>query len=153
MPAVAIIQRLREFCDDTAIGTLAMLVEREVSTADLIVSADQKRLFLDLWASTVFELGAEAADRSTQQLCVLATKMAADSDPRQGDIQATARSIVREPREADGWSTRIFTNLLTQALGPGAFDQRKLLTTPAAANLSMCVRYATYLMRTNKVRL
>lgn len=151
VPAVAVIDGLRDFCDQTAVSTLSMLIEREVFAVDLVLSADQKQHFLDLWASTVFELGAAGRDGSTQKLCVAAARAATSNDPRQRDIQATAKSIVREPREVDGWSSRIVANVMAQAFGSETFDQEKVLVTPAATNLSMCVRFAAHLMKTNKV--
>jgi len=152
IPAPVVIQALREFCHQTAMATVSKLIEGEANRPDVTLSADQKQHFMDLWASTVFALGATAHDRSTQQLCVAAAEAGVAIDPRQANIQAVAGSIVAKTTEAEGRGNRIAAQLLDQAFGSGTFDHKKTTRACPAADLGMCIRWATHLMQTHKVR-
>lgn len=151
-PASVVIQLLRTFCDETATNHLTKLIQGEASKTDLTISADQKQHFLDLWSGAVFAIGVTARDRLARSLCAAAANSAARLDPRQSGIQGVARAIVAQSIDAEGGAARIADQLLDQAFGPGSFDHAKTTRAFPGAELGMCVRYSTHLLKVHKVR-
>lgn len=140
-PITAVTRELRAFCDQTALNVLANYLEDDTHSPDLIISADQKQRFLDLWASMVFVVGSRFLQGKAQRLCVAAMQTEAQDDPRQSEIQSTASALA--DRTTD--SKQNVQDLLDAAFGAGGFDHTKQRRGMPGVDLAMCVRAADHI--------
>jgi hypothetical protein len=140
-PIAAVTRELRKFCDQTALNVLANYLEDDTHSPDLIISAEQKQRFLDLWASMVFVIGSRFRKGKAQRLCVAAMELEAQDDPRQAEMQSIASALV--DRTTD--SRQNVQDMLDTAFGADVFDHTKQRRGMPGVDLAMCARAADHL--------
>lgn len=140
-PINAVTRELRTFCDQTALNVLANYLEDDTHGPDLIISAEQKQRFLDLWANMVFVVGSRFLQGKAQRLCAAAMQTEAEDDPRQAEVQSISRALA--DRTTD--SKQNVEDLLDTAFGAAVFDHTKQRRGMPGVDLAMCVRAANHL--------
>ncbi len=140
-PVAALVPGLRAFCDQTALGVLGNYLEGETHQPDLTISAEQKQLYLDLWANMVFVIGSRFRQGKTQRLCTAAMQTEVRGDPRQAKIQSMVKDMIDKTTNSE----ENVQDILDAAFGPGAFDHTKQPRGLPGVDLAMCIRAADHL--------
>jgi len=140
-PIAAVTRELRAFCDQTALNVLANYLEDNTHSPDLIISAEQKQRFLDLWASMVFVIGSRFRQGKAQRLCVSAMELEARDDPRLAATQSIVSALV--DRTTD--SRQNVQDMIDTAFGVGVFDHTGQRRGMPGVDLAMCVRAADHI--------
>lgn len=140
-PIDSVIAELRAFCDQTALGVLANYIEAETHSPDIILTAEQKQHFTDLWANMVFEIGVRFRKGKSQRLCQEALAAEVRDDPGKAEIQSTIWRMVTKSTD----SRQNVQDMLDEAFGSGAFDHTKRPRGMPGVDLAMCVRAADHL--------
>lgn len=140
-PVSAIVPTLRQFCDQTALVVLANHLAAEMHRPDFTISAEQKQVYLDLWANMVFVIGSRFRQGKAQRLCLAAMRSEVSSDPRQAEFQAMVGAMIERTTN----SGKNVQDVLDAAFGVGTFDFSKRAHGAPGVDLAMCVRAAEHL--------
>ncbi len=153
IPAEVIIRELRAFCDEKALFLLTRHIEGEAGRTDMILTADQKKYFLDLWFCAAMCFGTAEREGPIQELCLAANRAATKANSEYLSYMLIVEPIRKGSQNAEDRGQEIFNQLLDQAFGVGAFDHAMRTKAFPGAELGACVRYAAHLMKTHKVKL
>lgn len=79
-PITILLNEIRQHCDQVALNVLERTLTRETTQADIVVSHEQKRTYLDMWANMVFVAGAKLHRGKAKRLCLAALEAERDRD-------------------------------------------------------------------------
>lgn len=121
-PIHILLNEIRQHCDQVALNVLERILTREATQPDIIISHEQKRSYLDMWANMVFVAGAKLHKGKAQRLCLASLEEERRRDLDLSSVQLDLSDLFNDTYRTPGASDTHVYYIASKSLGVRDID-------------------------------